>query len=391
MRKKTVRVLIMWLLMLLLLGMSSVWTGNKMMYIAGILWLVIPFVSTMLNLYLRKKIRVIVRMPAAVAKNEKMPGTVTVQNDSRLPLSAICCEVTTKNHLTGEKAVTYLTFGGISSGQTESSYEVRSEHCGYLQVYASKIWLMDWIGFLPVRCKDAEQRSELMSGEQNAEAVLPDTFQPHIYMNLAQTAQEDADSWSQTQRGNDLSEIYAMRDYVPGDSLKQIHWKLSSKRGQLIVREPSLPIEKSLLLFWDKNAREASPEEMDAMAECAASVSQGILNLGYSFTLGWTEGQKVRTEYIEQEEDLLQMVPMMLKHGVEMTTGSGEYLGELTASAGQFGKVIYLAGTLGDEISHLSYADMTCLLCGSAGASEAYHIVSFRPEHYREDLAAIEL
>ena len=33
----------------------------------------------------------------------------------------------------------------------------------------------------------------------------------------------------QNRKGNDLSEIFDIREYVPGDDIRSIHWKLSSK------------------------------------------------------------------------------------------------------------------------------------------------------------------
>lgn len=391
MKKRIGRALGMWVLMLAFLGVAVLWTGSRMILVGGCVWFVIPFAGTALNLYLRNRIHVVVQLPAAAAKKEKVTGFVTIQNASRLAATGVCCEITIENHLTDEKEQVLLTFGGMSAVESAMQFEVVSEHCGYLQAYATGIWLMDWIGFLPLRCRKAEQEARETSNRRNGEAVLPDTFQPHIYMNMAQVVQEDADSWSQTRKGNDLSEIFALRDYVPGDSLKQIHWKLSSKRGQMIVREPSLPVEKSLLLLWDKNTEAASPAEMDAMAECAASVSQGILNLGYRFTLAWTEGQSLAMEQIEQEDVLLQTIPRMVKHGAQIAEDAESYLNELTEKAGYFGKVIYIARTLREDISSFPCADMTCLLCDDAYTAEEQHIVSFRAEHYREDLSAIEL
>ena len=32
-------------------------------------------------------------------------------------------------------------------------------------------------------------------------------------------------------------EIYDIRDYVPGDPIKKIHWKLSAKKGTLMIKE----------------------------------------------------------------------------------------------------------------------------------------------------------
>lgn len=38
-------------------------------------------------------------------------------------------------------------------------------------------------------------------------------------------------------RGTDYNPDYEIREYIPGDELKSIHWKLSAKQGRMMVRE----------------------------------------------------------------------------------------------------------------------------------------------------------
>ena len=75
-------------------------------------------------------------------------------------------------------------------------------------------------------------------------------------------SQEDSDSYSQERPGADLTETFQIREYVPGDSMRQIHWKLSGKFDRLIVRDPALPITRNVLVFWE---RTGSPEVSNAL------------------------------------------------------------------------------------------------------------------------------
>ena len=38
-------------------------------------------------------------------------------------------------------------------------------------------------------------------------------------------------------KGNDFAEITDVREYRPGDRIKDIHWKLSAKKETLMVKE----------------------------------------------------------------------------------------------------------------------------------------------------------
>lgn len=63
----------------------------------------------------------------------------------------------------------------------------------------------------------------------------------------------DSDTSSPDRRGSDLTEPFRLREYAPGDSLRQIHWKLSSKLDRLVIREPGMPAARTLLVFWDRS------------------------------------------------------------------------------------------------------------------------------------------
>jgi len=52
----------------------------------------------------------------------------------------------------------------------------------------------------------------------------------------------------QPKPGGGFSEEHDMREYRPGDSVKSVHWKISAKLDELIVREPLVPPNHSRLL-----------------------------------------------------------------------------------------------------------------------------------------------
>ena len=55
--------------------------------------------------------------------------------------------------------------------------------------------------------------------------------------NMTGASQEEG--MIQNRKGNDPSEIFDIREYVPGDDIRSIHWKLSSKTDTLILKEAS--------------------------------------------------------------------------------------------------------------------------------------------------------
>lgn len=382
MKKKTAGSLGIWLLFLLLLFGTALYAGSIYVLLGAILWFLIPLVSFLANLGIRKKLELTVEMPVSAAKKKDLSGCVIIKNKSVLPMAHVYCGLQIRNRLTGETGEQFLELSAAPGQSAKAGFTVQSEYCGYLETKVKKSYLMDWMGFLPLRC-----RLESQAGT----SVLPDTFAPDIYLNLTAVQSEDAEDWSPYRKGSDQTEVFALRDYVPGDSLKQIHWKLSSKRRELIVREASYPIEKSLLIFWDKNAAEASAAEMDACAECVSSLSQTVLKEGYSFTLGWTEERQLVFEEIDTEEQLLQAIPRMVKYGKAEDAISGSALYGQEETGNSYGKVLYLAKTLPEDFAPFPCTDLTLLLCTKEAVGTEWRTLYFGADTYQEDLENPEL
>lgn len=371
-----------WIIGWLFLSAWTIYTSSLFGVAITVIWFILPLLTFMLNLAVRKHITAWVTVPATMGKQKKIHGELVLKNDSILPVSRVLCKIKITNCLTKEVNTAVIRLSAAALEDTTVKFELSSNHCGYLIAEVSKCCLLDWFGFLPLSCT---------VGTAGKISVLPDTFVPGIVLSLSATARDDSQSWSQTQKGNDMTEVFALRDYVPGDSLKQIHWKLSSKKQQLIVREPSLPVEKSLLIFWDKNTEISNGKEMDAMAECMVSVCQEILNQGITFTVGWTEEKLCVFENIDTDDQLLAVIPRMLKHGADTSSGSGAFLNAQAGGYGSYGKVIYLAGSYPDDLEPFSEGELSLLLCKKEKFAAEYTAVFFDAEHYEEDLEMIEL
>ena len=372
----------LWLAGCLGLTFWTIHTSSLTGIAVTVLWLVIPFLTFLLNRTVRNRIHVSIKVPATMGKNKKTTAELILKNNSVISVSKILCKLKITNHLTRQISTMITALSAAAGEETCISFEITSSHCGYLIVEIEKIFLMDWFGFLPVSCK---------ANASGKISVLPDTFVPGISLSLSATAREDAQNWSQTHKGNDMTEVFALRDYVPGDSLKQIHWKLSSKKQQLIVREPSLSVEKSLLIYWDKNTRAVNGKEIDAMAECMSSICQEILNQGITYTIGWTEGKFCVFENIDTDDQLLSVIPRMLKHGAEPDAGSGSFLNVQSGNYGSYGKVIYLAGTYPEDFRQFSDGELSLVLCGKQNVETEFSAVFFDASNYEEDFEMIEL
>jgi uncharacterized protein (DUF58 family) len=83
------------------------------------------------------------------------------------------------------------------------------------------------------------------------------------------------------------TDLYGVREYRSGDSLRRIHWKTSARRGELVVREYEPPGLKVLALLLDPEP--ATAAAADQLARLAASEAWDCLRGGGRVHL-WSPG-----------------------------------------------------------------------------------------------------
>jgi uncharacterized protein (DUF58 family) len=79
-------------------------------------------------------------------------------------------------------------------------------------------------------------------------------------------------------RAGSGTELFGVREYRPGDSLRRIHWRSSARHGELVVREYEPPGVQTLGIFCDPNPTGAGVA--DQVARIAASEAWDCIRNG---------------------------------------------------------------------------------------------------------------
>ena len=79
-------------------------------------------------------------------------------------------------------------------------------------------------------------------------------------------------------RAGSGTELFGVREYRPGDSLRRIHWRSSARHGELVVREYEPPGVQTLGIFCDPHP--ASTDVADQVARIAASEAWDCIRNG---------------------------------------------------------------------------------------------------------------
>ncbi|EMA44229.1 DUF58 domain-containing protein [Halococcus saccharolyticus] len=106
-----------------------------------------------------------------------------------------------------------------------------------------------------------------------------------------------------------------LREYVPGDSLRDVHWKSSAKRDDLVVMEFDSAADASEVTV----AVEAVAGYDDAMATAAASIVTHLLDAGFAVELVYPGGRIEQAGGDPQRERVLRTLARAGPGRVEST------------------------------------------------------------------------
>ena len=85
-------------------------------------------------------------------------------------------------------------------------------------------------------------------------------------------------------KGQDNTELSDIRSYQPGDSLRSVHWKLSSKTQDLMVRQYARNADRQTFLFVD-TAKRYEPDETRFLPDINEYTTDGIVEGALALTL----------------------------------------------------------------------------------------------------------
>lgn len=356
--------------------------GNSLALGLSLVLILIPLGSMLMNLYVKKHISIDVTTQTSVRKGENGIVMLTIGNHAMIPMFKVRCRIQTENQLNKETEKQDI-FTWIPAKKTRRiSLNVGSAYCGRICCKVFHITLYDCFGVIGIRKK---------IDSVGYMTVLPDTFEMNLSLVPTPGSIEESELYSQVSPGYDLTEIFQIREYVPGDSPRQIHWKLSSKFDKLIVKDPALPITRNVLLFWERTGESGDFALIDAQAETLVSICRNLLEQSVQFIVGWndTKLNQCVMQKIHDMDELIGILPRILRASGSKDGISGAEL-LLQTSQNALGKhIVYLAEEPQSNVLKLQqYGHVAMLLCGK---TELEGALMFDAKHYQEQLREIEL
>ena len=357
------------------ISLAALWVcfGSVAALALALAMLLIPLVSIPINLHLRRKIRLKLTAQPNLRKEQEAQIMLKLTNPTVLPVNLSCCLAVT-NLLNG-----MLLREKVHVTGNQVTRSVKSRYCGRLRITVEKAKLYDCFGLvgIPLNCP-----------EKCHITVQPDGFETRISLADELGGIAESEQYSQYRSGSDMTETFQLREYVPGDSPRQIHWKLSGKLDRLIVRDPGLPIIQDVLLFWERTEPEETVQSIDAQAEVIVSIARALLEQDVQFRLGWndTEENRCILHEIRELDDLIAVLPRLLCARGRGECDAGAALLMQTRPEALCSHMVYVSHTPATEVlDWSSYGHLTVLAVSNGGVDA----IRFDETNYPTQLAVL--
>lgn len=351
----------LWLAALLALGLGQLMRPQPALLAAWTVMASAPALSWLLLTLHRKKLSLTLEAPGIGEKGKPFSLTLCLKRDTCLPIARAEVLLELTNTATGEQTRQKLPLAG------KTRFPICSDYCGCLSCRVVRLRCFEPFGLLPL---------PPVAGPTWRVVIMPRTFPVEVGQTPSARHDTDSQEYAPEQRGFDRTETWQIREYVPGDTLQQIHWKLSSKHSRLMVREGSLPVDRSLTVFLDLADGSRTPAAADALLEAVCSLSQALTEAGLPFRLAWN-GETLCDAQVPTAEQLPEALCRLLKARPDPAAVPGSTIWQQGAA----GRVLYFCSALPPQPwpgSGLSF-----FLCGEA---EEPSVTAFTPENVSQQL-----
>lgn len=243
-----------------------------------ILMVVLPACSMEMAWWMRRKLSVRVSsIQPVLQEGQEGIWRIYLKNDS-YGLALTCI-------LTGTVQNTFLgtvgewnTWMPISMMNTEyMDLPLGVQYCGLLKVEIDTLEYRDPMGLLRIRLPlKASAESVILPKPQESSKDRREGYQAGI-----------SEAEETLSKGHDYSEVTDMREYRPGDRIKDIHWKLSAKKQDLMVKERASVAQSQVILLLDLSGEY---EMISQILGLAYGVAEDFLSVYVPVRILWWDG-----------------------------------------------------------------------------------------------------
>lgn len=155
--------------------------------------------------------------------------------------------------------------------------KVPALYCGYVEAEIKNIIVYDILSMFSIKRKIKNEKLQILVMPKVEDILIEKGNIPRLGIDREKAFIHCTEDESKEQ--------YEIREFIPGDSLNSIHWKLTAKEDEFIVRELKNSQKTNIYVYFDlrKNI------DINKMYEKSVSAARKLIAENRSFYMVWVE------------------------------------------------------------------------------------------------------
>lgn len=323
-------------------------SSEKFLFFLFLIMVSLPISGFLSVKRMKNHIGVTVKAKESVRKDEQIEYCFQIHTDRRLTMlrgaqihvslfSVLVNEIETQDLL--------LEFDGEHLDYT---WKTKAEDCGEMRLRIEKAELVDLFGLV---------KEEITSLKGTVTLVYPHWINTDLVFYGRSSGYSENTGIPENRHGNDRNEVLNYRDYMIGDDIRNIHWKLSARSEELIVREAANTNHFDVLLLIDigqfKNAEELSKNEINTSVALFRSLAEKMNEYRIPFCLGSVTESGIRLAEVNGRNVPERILGEWLRYSIPYECGKGLSFFDMNHYESVFSRLIYISG--GGKMENISH------------------------------------
>lgn len=266
---------------------------NYFLFFLLVFLIVLPILSIAAEYYVSEHLTFTVTpIQNVVLQGQESELTVSVTNPTWIPLLSCYLTITLENHFFPDSIETIqLPIPAVCQQTNTVSFPFTSEYNGELLCTLTKLQVNDMLG-LSSRTIKLEHTSSV--------SVMPTPSHQTIPSETNAKEKGYLDMQNFAEKGNSEN-MLDIRKYHTGDRLQHIHWKLSAKKEELLVKEFEVNTEQAICILLDL----VQDKELSSCFNLLYSFCLQHLPLHHHVVVNWwsTQNGILKTECLQSLDD----------------------------------------------------------------------------------------
>lgn len=268
---------------------------------------VLPVVSFMVSRRVWNRVAVKMEIPLyTIGTGNRIEVDYTVDNPTVFPMPGIHLEFSAENVFYHNSEIQVISLPLRRKKETYR-WNISSVYSGMVRLRGGRIYMQDYTGLFMFSRKWDEEASV---------TVLP--AESDIIMNVIEGSFSDDGEYESDDAAtvDDVTQVKDFREYIPGDRIQRINWKISARHDTLYVKEFEQEYDRTVTLLVELRRDSGEVGFLDELITAFYSAASKMLDMDMHFNIQWydVKSECFHTESVNEPDglvDVIQQIFMM--------------------------------------------------------------------------------